>query len=78
MANSKFNGGTPVTDPNNQHSHGAGLSPEDILPSLGVEERQHIAFDDLDAWGSTPATDDVAAGRPTDPPSFGGQQHEGE
>jgi hypothetical protein len=69
MADSKFEGGSPVTDSNNPYSeHGVFGEERTVLGSLPVEARTGIALDDLTTY-SEPITDDAAANRPLHPPT---------
>lgn len=68
----KFIDGSPVTDTSNPFNDAAGLAPEDILPSLDVEGVETMALSNLDAYGSSPVTNDSAVGRPANPPTIGG------
>jgi len=68
----QFNQGSPVSKPGNPFNAGAGQGPEDILPDIDIEGTERLAMSNLDAYGSTPVTDDAASGRPANPPTIAG------
>lgn len=69
---SKFLGGSPVSDTSNPfNASGVGMqagADADVLASLDPEGHEASAMADLDAYGSSPVTDDGAAQRPLNPP----------
>lgn len=65
-----FNGGSPVSSASNPYNDAATIARQgDILPSLDVAGAERQAMTNLDAYGSSPVTEDSAAQRPMDPPS---------
>jgi hypothetical protein len=67
---STFNHGSPVSSPTNPYNmQGAGQESADILPDLDITGAEMTAMSNLDAYGSSPVTDDSASGRPSNPPT---------
>lgn len=71
MSDPRFEGGSPLSDPDNPFSRGA-WRPNGVLPSLPVEQHHAISLGDLDGFDSEPITSDNAADRPLNPPTIGG------
>ncbi len=67
----QFEGGAPVTDPQNPFNAGAGAEEQAVLGSLPVEARGDMALTDLNVY-SDPITDPAAAERALNPPTYGG------